>query len=87
MPSLPQDKANHFLYGALIAKTILLAAPLVGYDPQASALIGVAAIAVLKEASDALINKRATGDPMHGPHGVELLDAVATFTGALVVAL
>ena len=42
---------------------------------------------VAKEISDAVINWRTTGSPMHGPHGVEFLDAAATCFGGILVAL
>ena len=82
LPQLPPDKANHALYGALIFDACFLL--------TRSLLISsvvVAVIAVAKEISDAVINWRATGDPMHGPHGVELMDAVATCFGGILVAL
>ena len=82
LPQLPPDKANHALYGALIfdACFLLTRSLLVS-------LFVVAVIAVFKEISDAVINWRATGDPMRGPHGVEFLDAAATCFGGILVAL
>ena len=82
LPQLPPDKANHALYGALIfdACFLLTRSLLVS-------LFVVAVIAVFKEVSDAFINWRATNDPMHGPHGVELMDAVATCFGGVLAAL
>ena len=80
LPSLPQDKANHLAYGALIACCFSF----IGLNV---AVIAVAAVAVLKELTDAVINYRSTGNPMHGPHGVELLDAVATMVGGALVLL
>jgi len=47
----------------------------------------VAFMAVAKEISDAVINWRATGDAMRGPHGVEFLDAAATCFGGVLAAL
>jgi hypothetical protein len=44
-------------------------------------------MAIGKEISDAVINWRATGNPMHGPHGVEFLDAAATCFGGILAAL
>jgi hypothetical protein len=44
----------------------------------------VLVFAVGKEASDAWANYKATGTP---PHGVELLDAVATCAGGALAAL
>ena len=82
LPQLPPDKANHALYGALIFNVAFIAS----HSLLISSVV-VAVIAVAKEISDAVINWRATGDPMHGPHGVELLDAVATCLGGILVAL
>jgi hypothetical protein len=73
LPLLPQDKANHFLYGALVA-----APPASLFDPTI-ALIAVAIVGVGKEVSDWWHNKRG------GRHGVEFMDAVATICGGLVV--
>ena len=82
LPQLPPDKANHALYGALIFDVAFIAS----HSLLISSVV-VAVIAVAKELSDAVINWRATGDPMHGPHGVELMDAVATCLGGILVAL
>jgi hypothetical protein len=82
LPQLPTDKANHAIYGAVIfdACFLLTRSLLVS-------LCVMAVIAVFKEVSDAFINWRATGDAMHGPHGVEFLDAAATCFGGILVAL
>ena len=82
LPQLPPDKANHALYGALIFNVAFIAS----HSLLISSVV-VAVIAVAKELSDAVINWRATGDPMHGPHGVEFLDAAATCFGGILVAL
>jgi hypothetical protein len=82
LPQLPIDKANHAIYGALIFNVCFLFTH--------SAIVAgcvVAFFAVFKEVSDAIINWRTTGDPMHGPHGVEVLDAVATCFGGVLAAL
>lgn len=73
LPSLPQDKANHFVYGALVA-----APPASFFDP-AIALIAVVVVGVGKEALDWWQNQRG------GKHGVEVMDAVATVCGGLAV--
>ena len=79
LPELPLDKANHAVYGAAIGCVVSF------YNPTLAAAV-VAALAVLKEASDAFLNYRATGNWRTGPHGVELNDALATmFGGALVL--
>jgi Fe2+ transport system protein B len=82
LPQLPTDKANHAIYGAVIFNVAFFAS-----HSLAIASGVVAFMAVAKEISDAVINWRATGDPMHGPHGVEFLDAVATCFGGVLAAL
>lgn len=75
LPSLPQDKANHAVYGAAIA----CAASLI-LSPWWALLI-VVAFGVLKEVSDWWQNRKG------GHHGVELLDALATIAGGALVLL
>ena len=88
IPSLPQDKANHAFWGAAIAAIVSSVAILV-HLPSAAiiASVVVTVIAFAKEAHDAWINYKATGDYMHGPHGVELKDALATMAGGAFVVL
>jgi hypothetical protein len=74
LPQLPQDKANHFIYGLLIFGVVGLYSPLAG-------LIAAVVAAAAKEASDAYINYRATGSVFKGPHGFELWDFLATSAG------
>lgn len=76
---LPQDKANHFVYGAAIACGISIV------STPWMALAITSAAAILKEISDAWQNYKSSGDPLIGPHGVELLDAAATISGGAVV--
>jgi hypothetical protein len=78
LPNLPQDKANHAFWGAVLACGL-------SFVNIELAIVAVIAAAILKEASDALINYRSTGNPMQGPHGVELFDALATITGGALV--
>jgi hypothetical protein len=75
MLQLPQDKANHALYGAVAFN---LAYPL---TDALVALALVAALAIGKEASDWVQNYRARLDGLPAPHGVEFLDALATLAG------
>ena len=72
LPVLPQDKANHAVYGAVIAAIVsIVGLPL--------ALLVVAAFAIGKEVYDWWRNR-------HGEqHGVEIMDAVATICGGLLV--
>lgn len=82
LPQLPADKANHALYGAAVFVACYAALRSV---PQALAMVVL--VGVAKELSDALINRRATGNWRQGPHGVEALDAVATWLGGVLCAL
>lgn len=85
---LPQDKANHMAYGAVVGAAAGTAVILLGH-PELARFAGPAAGAVVglaKEAVDAYFNWRATGSPLRGPHGVELADAAATFAGACATA-
>lgn len=75
LPQLPQDKANHALYGAAIACVISIF-----FGPW-WALVAVAVVAVLKELSDWWQNRKG------GSHGVEFLDAAATIAGGVLVVL
>lgn len=85
---IPQDKANHLVYGAVIFTVMFLLTHFVYADYQTLiAGLAVVFIAVGKEANDAFINWKATGNPMQGPHGVEVLDAAATIIGGVIVAL
>ena len=88
LPQLPQDKANHLAYGALTFCLVFLVAHFLFPSDQ----IGFAALVTVlssigKEVHDAWVNWKATGNPMKGPHGVELLDAVATISGGALAAL
>jgi hypothetical protein len=88
IPSLPQDKANHLAYGAAIFSVALLLAhfTLINFQIEI-AFLTVVFVAFGKEANDARINWQSTGNPLHGPHGVELLDALATVFGGFIAAL
>lgn len=86
LPSLPQDKANHVIYGAVIA----LAAYWVGLltMPEYAARIALAAAVVAgagKEVADRLANLKAQRAGLPPPHGVELWDALATWAGGAAV--
>ena len=69
LPLIPQDKANHAIYGAALA-----CAGLIAHSPLAG-LIVCAAFAVGKEVYDQ-VSKKGTPD---------LMDAVATVVGGLLV--
>lgn len=76
LPQLSQDKANHFVYGAVIACGASLF-----FTPWV-ALLTVCVAGALKEASDWWQNIKNGGS-----HGVELLDAIATIAGGVTVVL
>ena len=80
MISLPQDKANHFFYGAVIASVLSLYSPVI-------ALIAVIIIAAAKELNDYLGNQKLIKRGSAPIHGVEFLDFVFTVLGALAVVL
>ena len=79
MPSLPQDKANHAVYGALI---FLAALAILRRPDAAYGLVVLAAVG--KEALDKLSNMRAVKAGLLPTHGVEFLDALATCAGGAV---
>jgi len=88
LPMLPQDKANHFVYGLAIAIVAAYAAMVVlGWSHQQGKWVGVvaaAAFGVAKEGFDYVMNKRsaaAGGPPVHTVDG---MDALATAAGGLV---
>ena len=79
MPLLPQDKANHAIYGALI---FLLAFAILRRPDAAYGLVVAAAAG--KEALDWLSNQRAIRAGLTPTHGVEWFDALATCAGGAV---
>jgi hypothetical protein len=78
---IPHDKALHIIYGAVafVAAYMLTSVWF--------ALLAVAILGVVKEVHDAWVNWRATGEIRKGPHGVELMDALATIGGGFLAAL
>jgi hypothetical protein len=81
MPQLPVDKANHALYGALLS--LALYALLLPHTHFAHhfALAGAVLLGLAKEAADQIANLAAERAGRPPPHGVELLDALATAAG------
>lgn len=88
LPMIPQDKANHAIYGAAIfLVTALLAAhaPIhLALSPAQLGLLAAAAGGAAKELSDYLINRRLARAGLPPTHGVEFLDAAATAGGGAV---
>lgn len=87
-PSLPQDKANHLIYGHMLA-CIAVGLAVVSGNAKAAwilALLVPIVSGAFKEALDAYSNRKATGIAQKGPHGVEWWDFVATATGGVPLA-
>lgn len=88
IPLIPQDKANHACYGAVIFLVSAFAARQAGLHEFALVGLGVAgAVGALKELADYVLNRRAIAAGLPPPHGVELLDCAATTAGGLVAYL
>ena len=90
LPLIPQDKANHFVYGALIGLLTLAVVSL--FD--AAQLVQIATPTVMslvagvaKEYRDKRANQKAVAAGLIPVHGVELADAIWTTSGGLLVTL
>ena len=87
LPMLPQDKANHLIYGlgiGLLALTVSMQ-----FLPEKAPLfaIGLSALAgAFKEALDWYQNRQALKTGQEPPHEVALADFVATAFGGVLVA-
>jgi hypothetical protein len=84
LPLISLDKANHFIYGNAVAVVTVVATTYLA--PELRQFAGIAAatmVGVLKELADAILNYKATGSFREGPHGVELLDVIATASGGI----
>lgn len=86
LPTIPQDKANHVIYGAAIFALAGWLAVAAGQGLLARQIGVVAAfvVGIAKEAADAWANARARARGLPAPHGVEAADAVATTGGAML---
>lgn len=82
MPSLPQDKANHFVYGAVIYAVVFGVLALLKMPATYYAFAVVALFGVGKEIVDYLQNRY-----QGAHHGIEALDALATIAGGAVCAV
>lgn len=88
MPIIPQDKANHALYGALVfVATFFVAHLLLPVYAIALALGATVVVGIAKELLDMWSNYKAKQNNILPKHGVELWDAIATIAGGVVVAL
>ncbi len=87
LPIIPQDKANHFVYGSAIAIAAgavaeYMGLPIVICSVGAAALFGAA-----KEALDWYRNRKAKAAGATPTHGVEVADFLATVAGGVSVNL
>lgn len=84
--TLAHDKANHLIYGFLVALAITAAAQWAGFAPWAPAIGAAAALVVggMKELMDHLDNRVADGMGAPRPHSVTWGDVGATAAGGAV---
>lgn len=81
LPSLPQDKANHFVYSAVGTAVLAM------FTPIWVAAAAVVVVALAKEVIDYRINQRHIAAGFAATHGVEWQDAAATVAGGATVLL
>jgi len=84
IPLIPQDKANHFVYGAVIALLVGLIAQQLKL-PVAYGVVAAMLVGAVKESLDYYQNWRAKRAGLPPPHGVEFADFVATALGGWAV--
>lgn len=85
LPIIPQDKANHYVYGSAIAIAAGAAAEQMGF-PIAICSIGAATLfGAVKEALDWYRNRKAEAAGATPTHGVEVVDFLATVAGGAAV--
>lgn len=81
-----EDKANHAIDGAAVYAVAAFVGRLLSVPAHREVALGVAFVAgCAKEAADAWLNWRLTGNWRLGRHTVEPWDVGATFLGALAV--
>lgn len=86
---IPQDKANHFIYGNLAGMLAAGICSNFGF-PQYSRLTAVlvsGTLGAVKEGLDWYLNQKAVKAGLPKPHGVDFNDYFATQLGGLNVAL
>lgn len=85
LPIIPQDKANHYIYGSVIAIVAGTIAHQIGL-PVAICSIGAATLfGAVKEALDWYRNRKAEAAGATPTHGVEVVDFLATVAGGASV--
>jgi hypothetical protein len=81
---LPQDKANHLVYGSIVFLAGAFVGGQVGQNPADCGLAAAAAAGALKELADWLLNRKALAAGLPPQHGVEFWDFAATTAGGLI---
>jgi len=87
-PTVPYDKALHFIYGAAIAVAVMYVFMLFGTHRPSAKGLGFAAaclIGVAKEGLDYVQNQRCKKAGLPEIHTVSGMDAAATAVGGLLV--
>lgn len=81
--TLAHDKANHAIYGFLVALAVTAAARWAGFEPWAGAIGAAGALVVggMKELMDHMDNQVADEMGVTRPHTVSAGDVVATAAG------
>lgn len=84
--TLPHDKANHLIWGFVVALAMTAAARWAGFAPWAPAIGMVAALVVgaMKELMDHMENQAADDMGAPRPHTVSWGDVLATAAGGAV---
>ncbi len=84
LPVIPQDKANHFIYGAAVglASVFALRDTVFAEWFHVTPILAAGVLGVAKEALDYHLNKK---NP--GTYSVSAMDVIATVLGGVVVAL
>lgn len=80
---IPQDKANHFIYGAIIFCVGYLCSFLWFPEPLWASMALVALFAIGKEAMDKWNNIKSVKAGVTPTHGVEFMDVIATIGGGV----
>jgi len=86
LPQLPQDKANHVIYGLALFVVSAYATRWVGRPDWANAmgLSIVCAAGAFKEFDDWLLNRMDVAAGLQPRHSVSIFDWLATVTGGLM---
>jgi hypothetical protein len=88
LPLLPQDKANHIVYGAVIFNIALVLSTLFGIGSGLLiASITVVVFAFGKEVVDYIRNRIDIDNGRFPNHSVDWLDAAATILGGILAIL